>query len=154
MISFDLLCGKGHPFEGWFSSSKDFDKQLKSKSIECPFCSDKKIHKALMTPNVSSKNTHSDQEKPSTPLASSPSASKGNLHNSPEVVSAFKKLRKVVEENCDYVGNKFAEEARKISYGETESRGIYGETTVEEASELNEEGIKFGVLPWSNRNDA
>tara|TARA_B100001540_G_C15444591_1_gene478277 strand:- start:162 stop:626 length:465 start_codon:yes stop_codon:yes gene_type:complete len=154
MISFDLLCGNGHTFEGWFSNSKDFEKQAKAKSIECPFCSNNEIQKALMAPNVSTKNINSGDSPSITPEKNSKNLSMGNMQNSPEVISAFKKLRKVVEENCDYVGNKFAEEARKISYGETESRGIYGETSAEEAKELNEEGIEFGVLPWSNRNDA
>jgi len=153
MISFDLVCGNGHTFEGWFSNSKDYEKQSKLNSIECPFCSNNKIQKALMAPNVSTKN-HSNKSSTALEDKNSNQASKGNLHNSPEVVSAFKKLRKVVEENCDYVGSKFAEEARKISYGESEPRGIYGETSAEEAKELNEEGIEFGMLPWSNRNDA
>ena len=154
MISFDLICSNGHTFEGWFSSSKDYEKQLKLKSIECPFCSDNVIQKALMAPNVSTTNNNSKTPNKVIEEKRSDQSSTGNLHNSPEVISAFKKLRKVVEDNCDYVGNKFAEEARKISYGESKPRGIYGETSAEEAKELNEEGIEFGILPWSNRDDA
>ncbi|PPR77228.1 MAG: hypothetical protein CFH01_01640 [Alphaproteobacteria bacterium MarineAlpha2_Bin1] len=154
MISFDLICENGHTFEGWFSNSKDFEKQSKSKSVECPFCSNNKVQKALMAPNVSTRDNSSNMASSTLSEKSSSNSTKGNIHNSPEVISAFKKLRKVVEENCEYVGNKFAEEARKISYGETESRGIYGETSAEEAKDLKDEGIEFGVLPWSNRNDA
>ena len=154
MISFDLICENGHTFEGWFSNSKDFEKQSKTKSIECPFCSNNKVQKALMAPNVSTKNNNANDASSTLSKNKTSNFTKGNMHNSPEVTTAFKKLRKAIEENCEYVGNNFAEEARKISYGESESRGIYGETSAEEAKELNDEGIEFGVLPWSNRNDA
>ncbi len=154
MISFDLLCDNGHTFEGWFSTTKDFDKQKKYNSIECPFCSSKKIQKALMAPNVSTTSNEKLPSSKSEEHASQYEKPRSKSHNSPEVLSALKELKKVVEDNCDYVGDKFAEEARKISYGETKPRSIYGETSSDEAKELHEEGIDFGILPWANREDA
>jgi hypothetical protein len=71
----------------------------------------------------------------------------------PEVRQVLAELRKQVEANCDYVGDNFAEEARKIHYGETEKRGIYGESTDAEAEALKEEGIEFGRVPWLPRTN-
>ncbi len=69
------------------------------------------------------------------------------------MATALRKLRREVEANCDYVGNRFAEEARKIHYGETEPRNIYGETTPEEASALKEEGVEFASIPWVQQTE-
>ena len=108
-----------------------------------------------MTPNVSTaekkdlQNNQSDQEQSSKAVVSNNYQKK-----SPELHNALKQLKKIVEENCDYVGEKFAEEARKISYGESKERNIYGKASADEAQELQEEGIEFGVLPWPNREDA
>jgi len=71
-----------------------------------------------------------------------------------EMIRAVRELRQKVEQSCDYVGPDFAEEARKIHYGETDPRGIYGETSDDEARALKDEGIEFCRVPWPTRQDS
>ncbi|MEM1200750.1 MAG: DUF1178 family protein [Pseudomonadota bacterium] len=140
MIRYDLECDKGHAFDGWFSNSASYDKQAAAGIVECPICGSTKVHKALMAPGIPAKaNTKSDtaqpvmQNAPNTPAA--------------ELTDMIRKLRTHVEENSEYVGPRFAEEARKIHYEEAEARGIYGEATIQDAKELSEEGIEVQPLP-------
>ena len=143
MILFDLQCDKSHKFECWFASSADYQKQLKNKMIVCPYCNSTKIQKSLMAPNINTKST-----------------SKNSRNNNKQklaqnnLVSRIKKFKKYIEKNTDNVGKNFAEEARKIYYGETKSRPIRGESTENEAQELAEEGIPISQLPWHSKEDA
>lgn len=141
MISFNLRCGKDHVFEAWFNDGKSFDRQARQGKVACPVCSDTKIEKAPMAPNIASGVSRR-----------APSA------DSPEKQAAFRemlnKLRTEVEKNCDYVGADFAEEARKIHYKEAEQRNIYGEATDQEAQVLNEEGVEFARIPWPTRTNS
>lgn len=134
MISFNLRCPKDHVFEAWFKDSGTFEKQVKAKALQCPSCGDVKIEKALMSPNIAARGD--------------PGPPPEKLHN------ALVNFRKMVEDNCDYVGPEFPEEARKIHYGEAEHRNIYGEATMEEALDLSEEGVEFGRVPWVPRADS
>ena len=136
MIRFTLRCIAEHEFEGWFRNGDAFETQQKAGEIACPNCGDTRIEKALMTPNIgrSRKNVP----------ALSPT----------QMRAALLELRRQVETNCDYVGERFAEEARKIHYGEVDAHGIYGEATTEESRELTEEGITFGRIPWIPPSDA
>tara|TARA_Y100001936_G_C15524170_1_gene384343 strand:- start:67 stop:456 length:390 start_codon:yes stop_codon:yes gene_type:complete len=118
-------------FEGWFESSAEFSKQKKRKLISCPSCNSSKIKKALMAPNLSNK-TNTKENKISNSIASN-----------------VKKLKKIIEKNFDYVGDKFTEEAKKIKYGESKDRSIYGEATIEQTKELIEEEIDVVSLPFS-----
>lgn len=138
MIVFDLRCAKDHVFEAWFPDSKTFDRQAKKKQVVCPVCGDTRVEKALMAPNIST-GRKKDAEKEQVQAA--------------KVMRALSEIRRQVEDNCDYVGPQFAEEARKIHHGETEERGIYGEATKEESKELADEGIEVGVIPWVPRAD-
>ena len=139
MIRYDLVCKSGHEFDGWFGSSEAFDKQQKAGLVDCPVCGTSNVSKALMAPGIPAKsNTKSDTPQP--------------VHNVPapaqaELVEMIRKVREHVAENSEYVGDKFAEEARKIHYEETEQRGIYGEATLKDAEELKEEGIEVQPLP-------
>ena len=140
MILFDLQCDKDHKFECWFSSSANYEEQLKNKMIVCPYCNSTKIEKALMTPNIKIKSiANNDNKKKS---------SQKNLKNQ------IKRFRKYIEKNTDNVGKNFAEEARKIYYGETKSRPIRGESTEKEVQDLAEEGVPFSQLPWQTKEDA
>ncbi len=139
MILFDLKCDKNHKFEAWFASSVDYEKQLKNKLIECPYCNSTRIEKALMAPNLNTKTTSKINKK---------NVSQKKLERQ------IKKFRKYIEKNTDNVGKNFAEEARKIYYGETKSRPIRGESTEKESQELQEEGIPFSRLPWQTKEDA
>ncbi len=138
MIVFDLRCDQEHVFEAWFPDSKTFERQAKKGQVTCPVCGDTKVEKALMAPNIST-GRKKDAEKEKAQAA--------------KVMQALSEVRRQVEENCDYVGPQFAEEARKIHYGETDERGIYGEATKEESKELADEGIEVGVIPWVPRAD-
>lgn len=139
MIKYELKCRKDHVFEAWFYDSATYDKQAAGGKIVCPVCNSRKITKAPMAPRIGK--------------------SKGEVAaaEAKEVAVAMKALRELrdhVEKNADYVGDQFAEEARKIHYGETDKRNIYGEATKEEAKELTEEGIDVAMIPWVPRGDA
>lgn len=134
MISFSLTCENAHEFEGWFRSNDDFQTQKKRKLVGCPVCGSHKVEKALMAPAVS---TSRKQEK----IALAMNAQQR------EALTQLKALSEKIRENADYVGDKFAEEARKIHFGETEARGIYGEATPDEAKSLVEEGVEFMPIP-------
>jgi len=138
MILFDLKCGKGHRFEAWFRDGKTYETQSRAGEILCPRCGTTDVVKAPMAPRVRrSGEVAGDKGTPA--------------ENARRMLEA---LRHHVEQTCDYVGPAFPEEARKIHYGETEKRGIYGEATVEDSRSLEEEGIPVKRLPWIDRPDS
>ncbi len=150
MIVFDLKCSANHRFEAWFRSSSAYEEQKAVGLVECPHCGSNDVSKALMAPNVASKGNQK-------PEMASVAARTGDPKLQEVVAEAQKvltKLKNHVEANCDYVGDKFADEARKIHYGEAEERGIYGESTLQEAKELLEEGVEVMPLPGLGRKDA
>ena len=134
MIKYDLICRHDHEFEAWFSSSSDYDDQRKKRLIQCPYCNSAKVEKAIMAPNVS---TSRKKEK----IASQQNAAMAMMNK------AASKIRKEIEEKCDYVADNFADEARAIHYGEKPERAIYGEATPSEAADLKEEGVGIAPLP-------
>jgi hypothetical protein len=157
MIKYRLRCANDHAFESWFKDSATYERQEKRKLLECPVCGDPKVERAIMAPNVGRKgNARTVPARPepeATPGPEAPAAPSVPVvapgpAMPPEMRKVLMELRRQVEKNCDYVGDKFADEARKIHYGETDKRGIYGETSDEEAAALAEEGIEFGKLPW------
>ena len=127
MIAYALRCHKGHEFDGWFRDSAAFDQQCRGGHLSCPSCNSVRIEKAIMAPAVS--------------------GTKNRTETAAQMRQFATGLRKYVQENADYVGPKFAEEARRIHYGETPERHIYGEATAEEAHELIEEGLDVAALP-------
>ena len=135
MIRFSLICDHDHEFEAWFRSNDDFDTQKKRGFVECPSCGSHKVDKALMAPAVS---TGRKQEKIALAMGEAAAARPW-----PQLKEMSEKMR----ENADYVGDKFAEEARKIHFGETEARGIYGEATLDEAKSLAEDGVELHADP-------
>ncbi|MBN9072162.1 MAG: DUF1178 family protein [Rhizobiales bacterium] len=134
MIRFSLSCEHDHEFEGWFRNNEDFETQKKRGFVECPACGSHKVEKALMAPAVS---TSRRQEKMALAMD----------ERQKKVMMELKALSEKLRENADYVGDKFAEEARKIHFGETEARGIYGEATPDEARGLAEDGVAFMPIP-------
>jgi hypothetical protein len=143
MILFDLKCKSDHVFEAWFQDSDAYDKLVAAGAVECPVCNDTDIGKALMAPHVSS-----DAKKKTNTRARRSAEFVGRQMN------VLAEMRQQVEDNCDYVGEKFAEEARKIHYGEADKHNIYGEASDEEAGELKEEGVEFQRIPWPRDHDA
>lgn len=134
MIRFSLQCEEGHAFEAWFRNNDDFDDQSKRSLVACPACGSAKVEKALMVPAVS---TGRRREK----LALAAGAEQKRA------LAQLKELVGRMREGADYVGDRFAEEARKIHFGEVEARGIYGEATPDEARGLAEDGVEFMPLP-------
>jgi hypothetical protein len=153
MILYDLKCEKGHVFEAWFHSSATFDDQVTNGEVVCAVCGSAKVGKAPMAPRVSKGRNAAE----SGPPAKAPRGEAATLaagETAGELRRKLKELRRHIESNCDYVGTAFAEEARKIHYGESEARGIYGETSDDEAKKLNDEGVPVARVPWLRKDDA
>ena len=133
MIVFNLICSTcEYEFEGWFDNSSAFESQKKRKLINCPNCESSKIKKTLVAPNVGKKSNSK------------------KTTNKKTIASNINKIKKIVEDNFDYVGDQFTEEAKKIKYGETEDRPIYGEATIEQTKELIDEDINITPLPFQS----
>ena len=139
MIRYNIICDREHEFDGWFASSSGFDEQVAQKLVQCPVCGSHSVEKALMTPGVPARTNRSSEPVAALHAPQDPKAQ--------AMVEMVRKLRAHVEENADYVGDKFAESARRIHYGEEEERGIYGEATIDEARELQDEGVDVLPLP-------
>jgi hypothetical protein len=161
MILFDLKCGKGHVFEAWFRDGATAEKQIAGRKIACPSCGTAKVEKAPMAPRIGKGGRPAAAESGAAEnVAAEPSQPQGAVMTKEMAAKAaqlrkeLRELRTKIEANCDYVGGRFAEEARKIHYGEAEGRGIYGETSEEQAQELTDEGIEFSRVPWLPRQDS
>lgn len=129
MIKYDLRCDNGDEFEAWFGSISDYDKQAEAGLVECPHCGSKHVSKAPMAPSVQTSRKKAERSERAVAMA----------------VAA--KVREHIKDNFDYVGDKFADEARKMHQGESEERAIWGEATPEQAQELADEGIPASPLP-------
>lgn len=137
MIRYALTCNRDHEFDGWFASSETFDAQAASGDVLCPHCGSADVRKALMAPSLGK----------GTKKGSKPAETSSPAEIAQKMSVMMLALKKHVEENCDYVGDKFAEEARRIHYGETAQRDIYGEATLADARDLIEEGVEVAPLP-------
>ena len=130
MIVFNLNCSDcAYSFEGWFENTKDYNKQVKKRLLSCPSCNSIQIKKALMAKKSNSKIYKRNKS----------------------IASNVKKLKKIIEKEFDYVGDKFTEEAKKIKYGEVKERAIYGEASIEQTKELIDEDIDVLPLPFSTK---
>jgi hypothetical protein len=152
MIRYTLGCEHGHEFESWFQNSAAYDKQEKRGLVTCPVCGSAKVEKAIMAPRLARTDIDAPAppSPPPTPAPQAPPAKASAVMVSPqerELRHKLKELRDHVTKNANYVGPRFPEEARKIHYGETEHRSIYGEASPDEAKKLHEEGIEFHPLP-------
>ncbi len=137
MIKYRLICDLDHEFEGWFRDSADFDGQSQDGLVECPACGSDEVRKAVMAPAISRKSNASRSER----LAAVQK----------DMAKAVERARNYVESNFDYVGEKFPEEARKIHYGESKERGIYGEATGKDVKALIDEGVQIAPLPGAGK---
>ena len=138
MIKYSLNCQKGHQFDSWFSSGADFERLNGAGMVSCAVCGETGVEKAIMAPRVATKS------KGDTPV---PSLS------APASVAeqAFTELRKKIEASSEDVGDRFAEEARKIHSGDAPERAIIGQARVQDAKKLIDDGIPVAPLPWGNR---
>jgi hypothetical protein len=163
MILYRLRCSNGHEFEGWFKDSKTYERQEKKSLVVCAVCGDAKVAREIMSPRIGKGGKAVEVEVPAAPAPAPVPSPEQQVaqqkmaaiarHMPKELREALLKVRAEVERNCEHVGDKFAEEARKIHYGESDKRGIYGETSEEEAEALADEGIEFGRLPWIPRGN-
>ena len=142
MILYQLACTNAHQFEAWFRDIATYDAQSAAGDIMCPFCGSTGVTKAPMAPNVA------------TGAYKGATAQTRAREVAEQILRAVHRLHSHVEENCEYVGERFAEEARSIQDGESGERNIYGEATEQEATELVEDGIEFHRIPWIPRRDS
>lgn len=137
MIRYTLNCAEGHRFDSWFQSADAFDKLQSAGMVTCAICGATEVTKTLMAPNVATdKSAPLAQEAPSLRTPATPAQ------------QALAKLKRHVEENSDYVGPRFAQEAREMHAGLTPERAIHGEARIDEAKKLIEEGISIAPLPF------
>ncbi|MBM3388023.1 MAG: DUF1178 family protein [Betaproteobacteria bacterium] len=166
MKVFDLGCVTGHAFEGWFASEGDYAQQKQSGLLECPFCASREINKRLSAPRLNLGRISGARQEIAGDTVSEPSGSQAVVSVAPDAVPASRKppspeaattmalmqhawlkaVRHVIE-NTEDVGGRFAEEARRIHYGESPERGIRGQTTPHERESLLDEGIEVIPLP-------
>ena len=137
MIKYNLICKCGDTFESWFSSSSEFDSLCKKKLVKCIYCESPSVKKTVMSPNLSSK--------------SNKVLKKTKLEKS--IKKQLIDFRRYIEKNCINVGENFTKEARSIHYDKKTSKSIYGKATLEETSELLEEGIEVSTIPWINKSE-
>ena len=169
MILYDLRCRRGHVFEAWFRDSAAYDDQVEAGEVACPTCGSKKVEKAPMAPRLAKgvlskgglakgSGETGEVQPAEARTAETEHAEAGTAKvetaKAAEAMRALRGLRRKVEDNFDYVGPQFAEEARKIHYGEADAHNIYGETSDEEAKELRDEGVAFTRIPWAPRQNS
>ncbi len=170
MIKYSLICEFHHSFEGWFGNSASFEQQCERDLIACPECGSSKVKRALMTPNLSA-GKHRNQsaitdgvlKSEVSPVEAGSSMEQNSSLSVPadnqmkdqliqqitpeQIITMVRYVRRYVETNGRNVGDKFAEEALKIHYGEKEQDLIYGTCTPEEGEQLADEGIEFAEIP-------
>lgn len=132
----DLQCRHGHGFEGWFASEDDFQSQLQRGLLECPLCGEREVVRRPSAPRL---NLSGVREPAAAPAAAAPGPDR--------LAAAWMKAVREVMRHTEDVGERFAEEARRIHHGEADARGIRGQATREEAQALAEEGIEVLSLP-------
>ena len=137
MIKYNLICKCGETFESWFPSSTEFDSLCKKKLIKCIYCESLAVKKTVMAPNLPSKSNKAFRR---TKLEKN-------------IKKQLLNFRKYIEKNCTNVGENFSREARSIHYEKKTSQGIYGMATLEETSELIEEGIEIVTVPWIDKSE-
>ena len=139
MIKYILKCKKKHEFESWFANSIEYEKLKKKKLIECIFCKSLEVTKSIMSPNVARRKNKDN-----------------NSSNSEEFIKIKKELRKIkkfVEKNFEFVGDKFSQKVREVYYDKKSNKSIYGTSTPEEKEELAEEGIDLISIPWVQKDN-
>ena len=133
MIKYLLKCQDAHEFESWFSNSKEFEKLKKKNLIECIYCKSQKVDKSIMSPNIVGKKNTTDKK----------------LNNRfIKFKKDLEKLKKFVENNFEFVGDRFPVEVREIYYNNKKNKNIYGTASLKERKELEEEGIELASIPW------
>ena len=134
MIKYILRCQNKHEFESWFLDSKEFEKLKKKNLLECVICNTQKVDKSIMSPSIVGKKDTRNKISDHVEFT--------------KVKKDLKKLRRFIEKEFEFVGDKFSQEVREIYYDNKKNKNIYGTATLKEREELEEEGIKFESIPW------
>jgi len=134
MIKYILRCQNKHEFESWFLDSKEFEKLKKKNLLECVICNTQKVDKSIMSPSIVGKKDTRNKISDHVEFT--------------KVKKDLKKLRRFIEKEFKFVGDKFSQEVREIYYDNKKNKNIYGTATLKEREELEEEGIKFESIPW------
>ena len=134
MIKYILRCQNKHEFESWFLDSKEFEKLKKKNLLECVICNTQKVDKSIMSPSIVGKKDKRNKISDHVEFT--------------KVKKDLKKLRRFIEKEFEFVGDKFSQEVREIYYDNKKNKNIYGTATFKEREELEEEGIKFESIPW------
>jgi hypothetical protein len=155
MIVYNLACEHQHPFEGWFASPIDFENQRDRGLVECPMCGSRTIERQLHAPRINTGGVGGARERSSEKAATEIAQSRAQDGGEFVASEDYKKLAKAVSEfaqnvrsTTEYVGEKFADEARAMHYGDKPQRGIRGRADPQTAAELRDEGIEFQSLPF------
>lgn len=133
MIKYRLQCASAHEFEAWFASSARYEAQVSAQDVACPQCGSTDVEKAIMAPHIAARSEGRDAD-----------AAKPAVQSR---LALLRQVRSALAAASEDVGVRFAEEARKIHYGEVDPRSIRGEASSSEARELIKEGIEVMVLP-------
>ena len=141
MIKYKLVCKNcDNAFDSWFASSKEYQKLKKMKHLNCHFCNSVKVDKSLMAPSV----VNSKDKK----------VSFSKDKKIYKIKKEIKKYQNFIKKNFNYVGDNFAQEARSLHYcSKIKKKGIYGKASLDEISELKDEGIETDIVPWFREND-
>ncbi len=151
----DLRCANGHGFEGWFASDEDFRQQNGGGQVQCPLCGDDGIARMPSAPRLNlsgarepqaASSSHAPSATPATPAVTPPPGQAGSPVPADLQLGWLQAVRELMARTED-VGSQFAEEARRIHYGESKSRGIRGQATAEERAALSDEGIETVAVP-------
>ena len=134
MIKYILRCQNKHEFESWFLDSKEFEKLKKKNLLECVICNTQKVDKSIMSPSIVGKKDVRNKISDHVEFT--------------KIKKDLKKLRRFIEKEFEFVGDKFSQEVREIYYDDKKNKNIYGTATFKEREELEEEGIKFESIPW------
>jgi len=137
MIKYNLICKCNKTFESWFSSSKNYERLVKKKLINCIYCGSTLVKKTLMAPNLSRKTNQKTKD----------------FKYEKKIKKQLVNLRRYIENSCKDVGDNFPQEARNIYYDNKSLKGIYGKATPEETAELLDEGIEVATIPWVNKSE-
>lgn len=138
-MKFTLHCDNAHDFEAWFRSNEDYETQARRGFVECPICGSSKVQKALMAPRIATGRAK-DERKQAVMVAAGQALQR-------EMMEKMRQITKHVKAHADDVGERFPDEARKIHYGETDPKPIYGTAAPDEVEELIDEGVEIMPLP-------
>ena len=154
MIRYDLKCAEGHEFEAWFASSAAFDKLAAAGMVSCSLCGSEKVEKALMAPRLPKKGNAVTGDAPGETLPAPAGEPMLSAPAGAEIEQKLAALRAEIEKNSDYVGDRFAAEARKMHLGDSETRAIHGEATLADAKSLLEDGVPVAPLPFTPKRNS